>query len=71
MEKLQKRLADGHDAPATEVADAFGKTAKTIANNGNEIATLAGAWYHSGTRGMGGTVNRFTKQPPSPEPSEP
>ena len=58
---VKSQLTVKQELPAAEVAEAVGKTAKTIANNGHEIAVLAGAWYHSGTKGKGGTVNRFTK----------
>lgn len=59
---VRSRLVEADQISANEVATAVVKTPKSIANNGDEIAILAGAWYHSGTKGQGRAVNRFTRQ---------
>ena len=60
---VKSGLVEAEQVPASDVANAVGKTARSVANNGHEIAVLAGAWYHGGTRGRSPLVNRFTKAP--------
>ncbi|MCH7875238.1 MAG: hypothetical protein IH965_08095, partial [Gemmatimonadetes bacterium] len=53
VQVVQSRLVEADQVPASEVATAVERTTKSIANNGDEIAILAGAWYYSGTKGQG------------------
>ena len=70
-QKVEELLTDSEKVTVKELATVVpprkskkaSSVEKSITNNGDAIAILAGAWHYPGTRGVGGTANRFAKNP--------
>ena len=62
-QELQKRLKTSSSVTPDQLYSAAKVSTRTIVNNADSIAILAGAWFFKGKRGSGGSKNRFTLSP--------